>query len=107
MRTRTQRRLPSRPILPNSQLPQVTKVAALPDFTLEIHFNTGESGCLQLTKHLPFTGYFAPLAQVEFFNQVYIDHGTLCWPGDIDLDPVLVHAWTFKLPVELATAALA
>jgi Protein of unknown function (DUF2442) len=103
MTTVIQRKIPAKHRIAKTQLPQVIKVTALQDFILEIHFNTGEHGRLPLAKHLPFTGYFAPLAQAKFFNQVYIDHGTLCWPGDIDLDPVVLHAWTLNLPVELAT----
>lgn len=104
MSTRVQKRLSAKNRGSSSQLPQVIKVTALPNARLEIDFNTGECGCLELAKHLAFTGYFAPLARAEFFNQVYVGHGTLCWPGEIDLDPVVVHAWTLTVPVELATA---
>lgn len=91
----------------NQTIPQVTQVKALPGGILEVQFDTGEQGRLRLSDHLPFTGYFAPLAQGEFFKQVYIDHGTLCWPGDIDLDPVVVYAWALGLQVELAGAPVA
>ena len=88
----------------HASIPQVVQVSARPEFVLEIHFNTGDKGCLPLSKHLHFTGYFAPLAQREFFQQVFVDHGTLCWPNNIDLDPVVVHAWTMGEPIELAEA---
>jgi hypothetical protein len=51
------------------------------------------------------TGYFAPLASPEFFAKVIIDHGALCWPGGLDLDPVVVHAWAMGLPLALAGEA--
>lgn len=85
-------------------IPQVFRVAARPDFVLEVHFTNGDKGYLQLTKHLSLTGYFAPLAQRNFFQQVFVDHGTLCWPDNIDLDPVVVHSWTMGEPIELAEA---
>ncbi len=88
----------------HAPIPQVVQVSAHPEFVLEIHFNTGDKGYLHLPKHLPLTGYFAPLAQREFFQQVFVDHGTLCWPNHIDLDPVIVHAWTVGEPIELAGA---
>ncbi|RIK43461.1 MAG: DUF2442 domain-containing protein [Chloroflexi bacterium] len=91
----------------NQPIPQVTKVTVLPDDSLSVHFDTGVSGRLILSKHLQFTGYFAPLAQREFFRQVYVDHGTLCWPGAIDLDPVVVYAWAMGIPLELAGAPVA
>lgn len=85
-------------------IPQILRVFARPKGVLEIHFSNGDSGNLQLSKHLPLTGYFAPLAEQDFFQQVFVDHGTLCWPGNIDLDPVVVHAWTMGEPIELAEA---
>ena len=85
-------------------IPQIVRVIARPEFVLEIDFTNGGKGYLQLLKHLPLTGYFAPLAQPEFFRQVFVDHGTLCWPNNIDLDPVVVQAWTIGEPIELAEA---
>jgi len=87
-----------------AQIPQVFQVIVRPGFVLEIRFTNGDKGYLQLNRHLPLTGYFAPLAQREFFQQVFVDHGTLCWPNNIDLDPVVVHAWTVGEPIELAEA---
>jgi hypothetical protein len=29
----------------------------------------------------------APLGEPQFFNRVFIDHGAVAWPGDIDLAP--------------------
>ena len=83
---------------------QVFQVIARPEFVLEVRFTNGEKSYLQLTKHLSLTGYFAPLAQRAFFQQVFVDHGTLCWPNNIDLDPVVVYAWTVGEPIELAEA---
>ncbi len=83
-------------------IPQILRVLARPEGVLEIYFTNGDSGNLQLSKYLSLTGYFAPLAQQDFFQQVFVDHGTLCWPNNIDLDPVVVHAWTLGEPIELA-----
>ena len=33
------------------------------------------------------TGALAPLRDVEFFEQVFIDYGAVAWPGEIDLAP--------------------
>jgi hypothetical protein len=85
-------------------IPQVTKVTALPDFTLVVQFDNGDQGRFQVSTQLPLTGYFAPLAGSAFFRRVYVAHGTLCWPGEIDLDPVVVHAWALHVPIELASA---
>lgn len=74
------------------------------DHTLLLHFSNGDRGTLSVADHLKFVGYFAPLASTEFFEEVYLDHGTVCWPGGIDLDPIVVHAWTMDMPLMLAGA---
>ena len=33
------------------------------------------------------TGVLAPLRDRSFFERVYIDHGAVAWPGEIDLAP--------------------
>lgn len=89
-----------------NQMIQVTDVKLLPNHQLLLEFSNGDQGALHLANHLPFVGYFAPLATPEFLKQVYLDHGTLCWPGGIDLDPIVVHAWTLELPLALANDPL-
>ena len=32
-------------------------------------------------------GVLAPLRDPEFFKRVYVDHGAVAWPGEIDLAP--------------------
>lgn len=38
------------------------------------------------------TGVLAPLADVDFFERVFIDQGAVTWPGEIDLAPEAMHA---------------
>ena len=38
------------------------------------------------------TGALAPLADVAFFEQVFIDYGAVAWPGEIDLAPDAMYA---------------
>ena len=38
------------------------------------------------------TGVLAPLLDMEFFEQVFIDHGAVAWPGEIDLAPDAMYA---------------
>lgn len=85
-----------------NEMIHVTSVEPLSDYRLLLQFNNGDQGMLSLTNHLDFVGYFAPLAKPEFFAEVYLDHGTICWPNGIDLDPIVVHAWTMALPLAMA-----
>ncbi|MSV27925.1 MAG: DUF2442 domain-containing protein [Bryobacterales bacterium] len=34
-----------------------------------------------------FTGVFEALREPRVFDQVFVDHGAVAWPGDIDLAP--------------------
>ena len=38
------------------------------------------------------TGVLAPLRNVRFFEQVFIDCGAVAWPGEIDLAPDAMYA---------------
>ena len=80
----------------------VTYVEPQANYTLLLHFSNGDQGKVALADHLKFAGYFAPLASPAFFEEVYLEHGTLCWPGGIDLDPIVVHAWTMGVLLALA-----
>ena len=46
----------------------------------------GLTGRVQLQRE-DLTGALAPLLDAEFFQQVFIDHGAVAWPGEIDLAP--------------------
>jgi hypothetical protein len=30
---------------------------------------------------------FAPLKDEQFFKKAFINHNTVCWPGNLDLNP--------------------
>lgn len=65
---------------------EVIQVEIIGDLTLSVHFADGLSGQVRfLPSHL--TGVFAPLKEPTFFAQVFVDHGAVAWPGDIDLAP--------------------
>jgi len=69
----------------------VVEVKPEPKRCLFIRFKDGLSGRLQLhDEHL--TGVLAPLLDEAFFQQVFIDHGAVAWPGEIDLAPDAMYA---------------
>jgi hypothetical protein len=35
----------------------------------------------------PRAGVFAPLADPALFAQVFVEHGVVTWPGELDLAP--------------------
>jgi len=45
------------------------------------------------------TGVLAPLGDLRFFEQVFIDHAALAWPAGIDLAPDATHEEVAKQEV--------
>lgn len=58
---------------------------------LFVRFKDGLSGLVRLAEE-ELTGALAPLRDEDFFRQVFIDHGAVAWPGEIDLAPDAMHA---------------
>jgi hypothetical protein len=73
---------------------RVTAVRALPDFRLSVRFVDGTCGVVDLSRHIhaPGAGVFAPLADPSLFGQVFVEHGAVTWPGEIDLAPDAMYA---------------
>jgi hypothetical protein len=69
----------------------VVEVKAEPDFRLFVRFKDGRTGCVQLRRE-ELTGVLAPLSDVRFFEQVFVDGGAVVWPGEIDLAPDAMYA---------------
>ena len=67
----------------------------LPDYKVAVVFNNGQSGVFDC-KYLLEYETSAPLANYSLFNQVRAEHGTLCWPNDIDVAPETVWAESEK-----------
>lgn len=73
---------------------RVTAVEALPGFRLRVQFVDATVGTMDLTTliHSPCAGVFAALADPSLFNQVFVKHGAVTWPGEIDLAPDAMYA---------------
>ena len=75
--------------------PRVTDVRHVKDFRLDISFSDGTVAELDFGRRIVGRGgVFAPLADVEFFKQVAVNHeaGTLVWPNGVDLCPDVLYA---------------
>jgi hypothetical protein len=69
----------------------VVEVEPRPDHRLFVRFKDGLTGLVRLTPE-ELIGVLAPLCDEHFFRQVFIDHGAVTWPGEIDLAPDAMHA---------------
>jgi hypothetical protein len=64
----------------------IVEVRPEAEHSLWVRFADGLSGVVRLNLE-DLTGVLGPLRDPEFFGRVYIDHGAVSWPGDIDLAP--------------------
>ncbi len=73
---------------------RVVAVEALPSFRLRVRFVDGIEGTVDLTAliHSPGAGVFASLTDSALFAQVFVEHGAVTWPGEIDLAPDAMYA---------------
>ena len=70
--------------------PRVVAVTPLDEHALLVRFNNGEQRRLDVRPYLDF-GVFERLREPAFFQLAQSDHGTVSWPGGIDLDPDSVY----------------
>jgi hypothetical protein len=68
----------------------VVEVKPEPGYSLFVRFEDGLSGHVRFSKQ-ELTGVLSSLQDPSFFERVFIDHGAIAWPGDIELAPDAMH----------------
>ncbi|WP_159084408.1 DUF4160 domain-containing protein [Dongshaea marina] len=68
----------------------VEQVRVVKHLLLEVTFRDAVSGTVSIAPAW-LTGALSPLKDPELFSQAFIAHGAVCWPGDLDLDPLMMH----------------
>lgn len=68
----------------------VTSVQPEHHLTLTVKFSDGLQGTVRF-KPSHLTGVFESLKNKEYFNKVFVDHGVVTWPGELDLAPDAMH----------------
>ncbi len=73
---------------------RVAAVKALSGFRLHVVFLDGTEGKVDLSGLInsPGAGVFAALMDEATFDQVFVEHGAVTWPGQIDLAPDAMYA---------------
>lgn len=68
---------------------RVAMVTPLADYCLKVSFLDGTSGEVDLSGLIlgNNAGIFQALRDPELFAKVYLEHGVVTWPGEIDLAP--------------------
>ena len=72
---------------------RLTRVKPLPNYELEVEFNDGVYGIVEMVKLIMSdkAGVFAVLKDQDLFNKAHLEYGVLTWPGEIDLAPDAMH----------------
>jgi hypothetical protein len=70
--------------------PRVTTVTPGEGQALLLQFSNGEQRRMDVSPYLAYP-VFERLREPGFFALVQADHGTVSWPGGIDLDPDSVY----------------
>lgn len=78
-------------------------------YKLEIIFEDGKKGVVDLQDYLRKGGLFNRFSDLEYFKQFYLNKelGALCWPDGLDIAPeTLYHKATFSpLPAWMVSEA--
>lgn len=82
-------------------LHDVVKVKPLGDHRLWLRFDDGAEGSIDLSKEIRFDGVFEPLKDPAYFARVMVhpELGTIFWPNDVDLDPVVLYSRITGKPI--------
>ena len=64
----------------------IVGVEARPGFQLDLEYENGELRRFDMSLYLHYP-VFRRLENPAFFSLAHLDHGTVVWPGDIDIAP--------------------
>lgn len=83
----------------------VLSVKYIRGYKLEVEFETGEKGVVDLSEYPKKGGVFNRFKDMEYFKKVYIDKewSVLCWPDDIDIAPETIYSMATGKPVTDST----
>jgi hypothetical protein len=87
-----------------SDAPRVVAVRPLSDFRVELRFNNGATGTVDLRGWLVGAGgVFEPLSDPAYFAQVRLaEGGTIEWPNGVDLCPDVLYSKATGIPIPFA-----
>ncbi|GAB6060104.1 DUF2442 domain-containing protein [Desulfonatronum parangueonense] len=71
--------------------PHVIDARYLEGFRVEVWFDDGSQGVVDLGDYPRRGGVFAPLSDPGYFRSFFIDLNTLCWPNGADIAPERIY----------------
>lgn len=75
-------------------LKDIVAVHPLEGYKLHLRFEDGVEGIVDVSQLIEFSGIFAPLKELSYFNQVKLsaELGAIAWPNEADLDPDVLYS---------------
>lgn len=70
----------------NDFLPEVVKVEVRPSYVLHLEFEHGEKRIFDMSPYMDRKP-FVRLKDSPVFGMAKVEHGTVVWPGNIDIAP--------------------
>lgn len=71
----------------------ITGFKKLDGYRLELEFENGQKGVVDLSSYARRGGVFTRFADMEYFNSISLNTelGVLCWPGGVDIAPETIY----------------
>ena len=84
-------------------LKDISSVQPLENYQLYLKFEDNQEGVVDISQLIEFTGIFAPLQDLTYFNQVKInpEWGTIYWENGADLDPDVLYSIVTNQPIQI------
>lgn len=70
--------------------PTIKNAIAMDDYNVQVLFDNGESGTLDMQPYLEF-GIFKKIKDKRLFKQLRVAFGTIEWGCGVDIDPEFVY----------------
>jgi len=84
-------------------LKDISSVQPLENYQLHLKFEDNQEGVVDISQLIEFTGIFAPLQDLSYFNQVKLnpEWGTIYWENGADLDPDVLYSIVTNQPIQI------
>ena len=84
-------------------LKDISSVQPLDNYQLYLKFEDNQEGVVDISQLIEFTGIFAPLQDLTYFNQVKLnpEWGTIYWENGADLDPDVLYSIVTNQPIQI------
>lgn len=71
----------------------ITGFRKLGGYQLELEFENGRKGIVDLKSYAQRNGVFSRFADMDYFNEVSLNTelGVLCWPDGVDIAPETIY----------------